>query len=108
MGTGLASTVLALALQQASVTGVVRDSADLEPVAFARVTVVADDGEAREAVSDRYGAFVVAGVGTGSGRVEVAGLGYELWTLDYAVPPPDPLRVLVRRSPLELDPVVAL
>lgn len=106
MITGLGVTALALALQQGSVGGVVRDSVDLEPVAYARVTVIAEGGEAREAVSDRYGAFVVAGVGSGPGRIEVAGLGYELWTLDYAVPPPDPLRVLVRRSPLELDAVV--
>ncbi len=84
----------------------VRDSVDLEPVAYARVTVFADGAEAREAVSDRYGAFEVAGVRSGSGRIEVAGLGYELWTLDYTVLPPDPLRVLARRSPLELDPVV--
>ena len=106
MITGLGVTVLALALQQGSVGGVVRDSVDLEPVAYARVTVFADGAEAREAVSDRYGAFVVGGVRSGSGRIEVAGLGYELWTLDYTVPPPDPLRVLARRSPLELDPVV--
>ncbi len=106
MITGLGVTVLALTLQQGSVGGVVRDSVDLEPVAYARVTVFADGAEAREAVSDRYGAFVVAGVRSGSGRIEVAGLGYELWTLEYTVPPPDPLRVLARRSPLELEPVV--
>ena len=106
MITGFGVTIPALALPQGSVGGVVRDSVDLEPVAYARVTVFADGAEAREAVSDRYGAFEVAGVRSGSGRIEVAGLGYELWTLDYAVPPPDPLRVLVRRSSLELDPVV--
>ncbi len=38
MITGVAA--LALALGQANVAGVVRDSADLEPVAFARVAVV--------------------------------------------------------------------
>ena len=106
MITGLGATALALALQQASVVGEVRDSVDLEPVAFARVTVAVDGGEAREAVSDRYGTFVVAGVGAGPGRIEVAGLGYELWTHEYTVPPPNPLRVLVRRAPFELDPIV--
>ncbi len=100
-------TVIAvLALQQGSVSGVVRDSVDLEPVVGARVAVVADGGSAREAVSDRHGAFVVAGVGPGPGRIEVAGLGYEPWTLEYPALPPDPLRVLVRRAPLGLDSVV--
>ena len=97
---------LTLASQQASVTGVVRDSLDLEPVAFARVTVAVAGGPAREAVSDRFGAFVVTGAGPGAARVEVRGLGYDAWKRQYAELPTAALRVLMRRSPLALDSIV--
>ncbi|MYH51822.1 MAG: hypothetical protein F4139_02605, partial [Gemmatimonadetes bacterium] len=58
------TALLIAALQQATLSGVVRDSVDLEPVAFAQVTVSAVAGEAAAmvGVSDRYGAFVVPGV----------------------------------------------
>jgi len=52
--------VMALAVQQAAVTGVVRDSTDLEPVAFARVTVEVPEVRPRETVTDRFGAFAIA------------------------------------------------
>ena len=40
-----AGVVLLAALQQTILTGVVRDSIDLEPIGFARVTVTATQGE---------------------------------------------------------------
>ena len=57
----ISTTVMIAALQQATLTGVVRDSVDLEPIAFARVTVAAVGGEvvAEPGISDRFGTFVV-------------------------------------------------
>ena len=75
------TTVLVAALQQATLTGVVRDSVDLEPVAFARVTAAPVGGGevAASAVSDRFGAFVVPGVpAAGPVRVEVGAFGYSV------------------------------
>ncbi len=48
----------------AALAGVVRDSVNLEPVAFAPVTVtpVGGDPGAVSGVSDRYGAFVLPAV----------------------------------------------
>ncbi len=97
---------LAVTLQPESVSGVVRDSISLEPVAFADVAVAMESGEFREAVTDRHGTFVVAGVRPGTGRIEVAGLGYRPWTLEYLAPPPDPLRILLRRAPIGIDSLV--
>ncbi len=104
MITGVAA--LALALGQANVAGVVRDSADLEPVAFARVAVVAEGGAIREAISDRHGAFVLAGVASGPGRIEVGAMGYQAWTLEYDSPPEEVLRVLLHPAPVTLDSLV--
>ncbi|MCY3547114.1 MAG: TonB-dependent receptor [Gemmatimonadetes bacterium] len=62
-------TLLLVALQQATVAGVVRDSTDLEPVAFAHVTVTAHDSPttARTGISDRFGAFVMPDTPVGKG-----------------------------------------
>lgn len=71
--------LLVAAAQQATLTGVVRDSVDLEPVAFAQVSVATVDGEAlqRWGASDRFGTFVVPGVATaGPERVDVRAFGY--------------------------------
>lgn len=94
------------ALQSATLTGVVRDSVALHPVASARITVTAAGGGAAAATgsSDRYGAFVVPGVPAGTGvRVQVAAYGYEEWTRSYAAPPRDPLRVLLAPAPAGLE-----
>ena len=102
----LAATLLAATLQQVTLSGVVRDSIDLEPVAYARVTVAAGEAEAVAAagISDRYGAFVVAGVpGAGSVRVEVEAYGYASWTRTYAAIPAEPVRVLLKRAPVGLE-----
>ena len=94
---------VAVAAQQASLAGAVRDSVALEPVAFAHVTVSVD-GFVRDAVSDRFGVFVVTGVpGGGTARVVVNALGYEPWHAEYAELPKEVLRVLMRPSPLALD-----
>lgn len=102
----LAATLLAATVQQVTLSGVVRDSIDLEPVAYARVTLTAAEGEAGVAagVSDRYGAFVVPGVpGAGSVRVEVAAFGYASWTRTYDVTPTESIRVLLARAPVALE-----
>ena len=100
-------TVLLIAtMQQVTLSGVVRDSVDLEPIAYAQVTVTAIAGEAAAAagVSDRYGAFVVPGApGDGASRVEVAAFGYALWTRTYEVLPSEPIRVLLSAAPIGLE-----
>ena len=100
------TALLIAALQQATLSGVVRDSVDLEPVAFAQVTVSAVAGEAAAVVgvSDRYGAFVVPGVeGGGAVRIEVAAFGYARWTRTYEVVPTEPIRVLLAPAPIGLE-----
>lgn len=100
------AALLIAAMQQATLTGVVRDSVDLEPVAFARVTVSAAAGEAAggEGVSDRYGAFVVPEVPGGEAvRVEVAAFGYAPWTRTYESLPTDPIRVLLAPAPIGIE-----
>ena len=99
------TALLIAAMQQATLSGVVRDS--VEPGAgrrspFARWTVSAVAGEAAAVVgvSDRYGAFVVPGVeGGGAVRVEVAAFGYARWTRTYEVVPTEPIRVFARSRP---------
>ena len=99
-------SILLAAVQQATLTGVVRDSVDLEPVAFAHVTVAPVGGEAPagSAVSDRYGGFVVPGVAAAGGvRVEVAAFGYSLWAHNYEAVPSNPVRVLLGPAPIGLE-----
>ena len=100
------TALLIVAMQQATLSGVVRDSVDLEPIAYAQVTVTATAGEALAVagVSDRYGAFVVPGApGGGAVRVEVAAFGYALWTRIYETPPSEPIRVLLNPAPIGLE-----
>ena len=102
----IAATLLVATVQQATLSGVVRDSVDLEPVAYARVTVTAAESEAvpAPAISDRFGAFVVPGVpGARSVRVEVGAFGYAPWTRTYAAIPTEPIRVLLKRAPVGLE-----
>ena len=101
------TTVLIAALQQATLTGVVRDSVDLEPIAFARVTAMPVGGGgavAASAVSDRFGAFVIPGVpAAGPVRVEVGAFGYSVWAHSYEAVPSDPVRVLLGPAPIALE-----
>ena len=102
----LSSAILIATLQQATLTGVVRDSIDLEPVTFARVAVSSVDGKAVTALgeSDRFGAIVVPGVpAAGAVRVEVGAFGYSVWTHTYDALPSDPIRVLLSRAPIGLE-----
>ncbi len=103
----IATTILfAAALQQATLTGIVRDSVDLEPVAFARVTVAVAQGGAagRQGVSDRFGAFVVPGVPADRPvRLEVEALGYAPWTRSYEALPDGPVTVLLDPAPIGLE-----
>lgn len=89
----------------ATLTGVVRDSVRLEPVAFARVTVTPAGGDAvlASATSDRYGAFVVPAVPASEPvRVEVRAVGYA-WTRTYAALPTEPVHALLSPSPIGLE-----
>ena len=100
------TTLLIATLQQATLTGVVRDSVDLEPIAFARVTVVPVGAEAVAAsgASDRFGAFVIPGVpAAGPVQVEVGAFGYAVWTRTYDTLPSDPIRVLLAPVPFGLE-----
>ncbi len=100
------TALLVATLQQVTLTGVVRDSVDLEPVTFARVTVATVGGEtvAASGDSDRFGAFVLPGVtAAGPVRVEVGAFGYAAWTRTYDVPPSGPMRVLLRPAPIGLE-----
>ena len=102
----IGTALLIVTMQQATLSGVVRDSVDLEPIAYAQVTVTAIAGEAAAAdgVSDRYGAFVVPGAaGGGAVRVEVAAFGYALWTRTYEALPSEPIRVLLSPAPIGLE-----
>lgn len=79
---------------------------DLEPVAFALVTVAPSGGEAvaGSGVSDRFGAFVVPAVrGSGHMRVEVSAFGYAAWAHTYEAVPSDPVRVLLSPAPIALE-----
>ena len=103
-------TLLIATLQQATLTGVVRDSVDLEPVAFAEVTVTLVGGEAVTAsgAADRFGAFVLPRVPTNRPvRVEVGAYGYSVWTSTYEVVPSDPIRVLLSPAPFGLEEIEA-
>ena len=89
----------------ATLTGVVRDSVHLEPVAFARVTVTPAGGDTvlASAISDRYGAFVVPALPASERvRVEVRTLGHA-WTRTYSALPAEPVRALLRPSPIGLE-----
>jgi len=93
-------------VQQATLTGVVRDGVDLEPIAFAQVTVTAVEGRGAtlSAVSDRFGAFVVSGVAAGRpARIEVRALGYTVWTRTYEAVPSDAVQVVLTPAPISLE-----
>ena len=100
------AVLLSLALQQSSLVGVVRDSANSEPVAFARVTVSVEDAQVRQAVAGRLGTFVVTGIAPGTANVEVLALGYEPWQGEYGELPTSEVRVLMQRMPVRLDSIV--
>lgn len=101
----IGTTLVIAAVQQATLTGVVRDSVDLEPIAFAQVAVAATGQPVTASgVSDDHGAFVVPGVrAAGPLRVEVTAYGYKMWTQVYDEPPSDPIRVLLSPAPIGLE-----
>ncbi len=99
------ATVMAVTVQQAAVTGVVRDSTDLEPVAFARVTVEIPEGSPRETVTDRFGAFAIAGLDVGAdvAVVSVDAFGYAPWRMGMAQASDGELTILLRPQPISLE-----
>ena len=100
-------TVLTLAVQQATLTGVARDSASLEPVAFAEVRVLSFGavgvGRAEAGYTDRFGAFAIPGVPEGPVRIEANAFGYAAWARDYGELPADPVEILLAPAPIVLD-----
>lgn len=103
--------VTTLLLQQAVVTGVVRDSTRLEPLAGARVTVASLAGggeELVESTSDRHGAFVVPVVQADPGgvRVEVELPGYSPWERTFDTASEAPILVLLSALPSVLEGLV--
>ena len=103
----MTTTALLLTLiQQVPLAGVVRDSVDLEPVGFARITISVEGGNPVSADSDRFGAFVVANAPTGAVRVEVEAYGYSTWVRSYSELPPGELLVLMRPDPVPIDSIV--
>ena len=100
-------TLLTLAAQQATVTGVVRDSASLEPIAFAEVAVSPAGVAGRTAVglSDRFGAFVIPNAPAGPVRIEAKAFGYLEWARHSEELPAGPLEILLAPAPIALDPL---
>ena len=100
-------TLLTLAAQQATVTGVVRDSATLEPIAFAEVAVSPAGAAGRTAagLSDRFGAFVIPNAPAGPVRVEANAFGYSEWANRSGELPAGPLEILLAPAPIALDPL---
>ncbi|MDE2973546.1 MAG: TonB-dependent receptor [Gemmatimonadota bacterium] len=100
-------TLLTLAAQQATVTGVVRDSATLEPIAFAEVAVSPAGAAGRTAagLSDRFGAFVIPNAPAGPVRVEANAFGYSGWARRAEEIPAGPLEILLAPAPIALDPL---
>ena len=100
------AALLLVLSQQVPVSGVVRDSVDLEPVAFARITISVADGPTASADSDRFGAFVVANAPAGAVRVKVDAHGYATWVRSYSELPRGELLVLLRPNPFAIDSLV--
>lgn len=103
--TGVTELVLAVTMQQVAVTGVVRDSTDLEPVAYAQVTVEMSGVRLKETVTDRFGAFVLTGVDAGAGRgiISVDAFGYAPWRMAAAEVPDGDLTILLGPQPIALE-----
>ena len=94
------------AMQQVTLTGVVRDGVDLQPIAFAQVTATAaaDGATSVWGTADQYGAFVLPGLPSSSEiRVVVGAPGYSIWRRTYDGVPSDPIRVLLERAPIALQ-----
>lgn len=91
----------------ATLTGIVRDSTSLEPIAFAEVRVSSDGAVTREEAgfTDRFGAFAIPGTPTGSARIEANAFGYTEWAREYTELPPDPVEILLAPAPILLDPL---
>ena len=88
-------------------TGVVRDSTSLEPVAFGEVRVSSAAPAARTAagVTDRFGAFAIPGAPTGAVRIEANAFGYTEWARYYDELPAGPVEILLAPAPIPLDPL---
>ena len=89
----------------ATLTGVVRDSTSLEPIAFAQIRVSAAGVAGRPATgfTDRFGAFAIPRAPWGPVRVEANALGYAEWTRDYDELPVVALQILLAPAPIVLD-----
>lgn len=91
-----------LVLQQTAITGVVRDSVRLEPVAFANVEAVDQHGVRGEARTDELGVFVLQ-VADEPVLLTVASLGFKTWTRTVAPTSFRGLEVLLLPRPIDLE-----
>jgi len=89
----------------ATLTGVVRDSTSLEPIAFAEVRVSSSGAADRpvSGFSDRFGAFVIPTVPAGPLHIEASAFGYAKWARDYDELPGGPVEILLAPAPFLLD-----
>jgi len=89
----------------ATLSGVVRDSTSLRPVAFAEVRVSSAGTGAGVAagVSDRFGAFAIPGAPAGQVRIEAGAFGYAEWARHYDELPAGPIEILLAPAPFLLD-----
>lgn len=92
-------------LSAATLSGVVRDSTSLRPVAFAEVRVSPTGIVAGVAagVSDRFGAFAIPGAPADRVRIEARALGYAEWARHYDELPAGPIEILLAPAPFLLD-----
>lgn len=93
---------MSLALQQAGLTGVVRDSIRMEPVAFAQVTARDATGRIVHTTADDLGAFVVSGLTGTLVYVSVSAVGYQIWHDSIPRERARGVRVLLNPLPIRL------
>ena len=89
----------------ATLTGVVRDSTSLEPIAFAEVSVssISAAGGAANGLSDRFGAFAIPNAPAGPVRIAANAFGYAEWARDFDRLPTGPVEILLAPAPIVLD-----
>ena len=98
-------TLLTLAAQQATLTGVVRDSTSLQPIAFAEVRVSSAGAVTRAegGFTDRFGVFAIPSAPTAPVRIEANAFGYAAWVRDYDELSGGSIHILLAPAPIVLD-----
>lgn len=91
----------------ATLTGIVRDSTSLEPIAFAEVRVSPAGAATREEAgfTDRFGGFAIPGAPAGPVSIAANAFGYAEWARNYDELPTTPVEILLAPAPILLDPL---